>query len=55
VFTVQEGKAKLTPVVLGAPFGTGFELKDGPPPGTKVIKDPPAALTDGQPVKEGSA
>jgi hypothetical protein len=43
------------PVTLGPPFGTGFELKDGPTPGTKVIKDPPATLTDGQPIKEGSA
>ena len=55
VFVVQEGKAKLTPVILGAPFGTGFELREGPTPGTKVIKDPPATLTDGQPIKEGNA
>lgn len=55
VFTVQEGKARLTPVVLGAPFGGGFELRDGPVPGTKVIKDPPQSLTDGQPIKEGNA
>jgi len=55
VFVVVEGRAKLVPVALGAPFGGGFELKDGPTPGTKVIKDPPATLTDGQPVKEGNA
>ena len=55
VFVVDSGKVKLVPVTLGAPFGGGFELKAGPNPGTKVVKDPPAELTDGQSIKEGSA
>jgi HlyD family secretion protein len=55
VFVVHEGKAKLVPITLGPAFGSGFELRDGPNYGTKVIKDPPATLTDGQPVKEGNA
>lgn len=55
VFVVEEGKAKLVPVTLGPAFGSGFELIVGPNYGTKVVKDPPASLTDGQPVKEGNA
>jgi len=55
VFVSEGGKVKLVPVTLGPPFGGGFELKIGPTPGTKVVKDPPATLADGQPVKEGSA
>jgi len=36
---------------VGGPFAGGLELKDGPPPGTLVVKDPPATLADGQEVK----
>jgi HlyD family secretion protein len=52
VFAVESGKVRMLPVTLGAPFGEGFEIKDGPPPGTKVVKNPPATLADGQAVKE---
>jgi HlyD family secretion protein len=55
VFVVDSGKVKLVPITLGAPFGSGFELKEGPPPGTKVVKDAPAELNDGAAIKEGSA
>lgn len=55
VFVVADGKVKLVPVTLGPAFGGGFEVKDGPVPGTKLVKDPPATLTDGQPIKEGNA
>jgi HlyD family secretion protein len=52
VFTIVEGRARQVPVVLGAAFGSGFELTQGPPAGTKVVRTPPADLTDGQKVKE---
>lgn len=55
VFIVDAGKVKLVPVTLGPPFGGGFELRDGPLPGTKVVKDPPATLSDGQSIKQGDA
>lgn len=52
VFTLSEGRARLVPVVLGPAIGTGFELKAGPPPGTRLVRDPPPTLSDGQSVKE---
>jgi HlyD family secretion protein len=55
VFVVDAGKVRQVSVTLGSPFSTGFELKQGPPPGTRVVKDPPAALADGQTIKERSS
>lgn len=52
VWVVDGGKVKLVSVVLGESFGTGYVLKQGPPPGTRLVKDPPKALTDGKPIKE---
>jgi RND family efflux transporter MFP subunit len=54
VFVLDNGKVRMNLVKLGAPFGNGFELKEGPPAGTRVVKDPPASLADGQIVKERS-
>jgi len=51
VFVIDEGKARLVPVQIGAPFGDGFELTRGPSAGTKVIASPPSTLTDGQAIK----
>jgi RND family efflux transporter MFP subunit len=51
-FVYEDGKAKMVTLSLGAPFAGGFELVDGPAPGTKLIKSPPPSLADGQPVKE---
>jgi RND family efflux transporter MFP subunit len=51
-FVVENGKVRMVPLVLGGPFGDGFEVKDGPSPGTRLVKDPPATLADGQAVKE---
>src|SRR5262249_32843121 len=51
-FVAEGGKVRMVQVVLGAAFGTGVELKEGPAPGTRVVKDPPATLADGQAVKE---
>jgi RND family efflux transporter MFP subunit len=54
VFTLDSGVARMTPVKLGAPFADGFELVDGPSPGTKIVSDPGADLGDGQAIKERS-
>jgi len=51
VFVISEGKARLVPIQLGAPFGDGFELTRGPTAGTKVIASPPPSLADGQAIK----
>ena len=51
VFVLDEGKARMVPVQLGEAFGSGFELLSGPMPGTRVVKDPPKTLADGQSVK----
>jgi RND family efflux transporter MFP subunit len=55
VFVVDDGRLRVVPVELGSPFGSGFELKRGPPPGTRLVKSPVETLTDGQAVKEKSA
>lgn len=52
VFVLENGKARLKLVKLGPPFSGGFELLEGPPAGTKLVKDPAASLTDGQTIKE---
>lgn len=51
-FVYEEGKARMVTLKLGAPFGAGFEVLQGASPGTKLIKNPPANLADGQSVKE---
>jgi HlyD family secretion protein len=52
VYVLEAGKVKLVPVTVGEALGSGFVLKDGPAPGTRVVKDPPKDLADGQSVKE---
>jgi len=54
VFVLSDGRVHLVPVVLGAAMGTSLELKQGPPPGTKVVLDPAGSLADGDAVKESS-
>jgi RND family efflux transporter MFP subunit len=54
VFALDAGRARMVPVRLGAPFAGGFELVDGPTPGTKLVSEPPATLGDGQSIKERS-
>jgi RND family efflux transporter MFP subunit len=51
-FVLEEGKVRMVPLALGPTFAGGFELREGPAPGARVIKDPPATLADGQAVKE---
>ncbi|HVY45558.1 MAG TPA: efflux RND transporter periplasmic adaptor subunit, partial [Minicystis sp.] len=55
VFVVDGGKVHMVPVKLGAPFGGGFTLVDGPAPGTHLVKDPPPTLADGEAIKEKGA
>jgi RND family efflux transporter MFP subunit len=55
VFTLSEGKVRQVFVTLGQEDEGGFVLVDGPPPGTKLVKDPPGSLKDGQSVKEGDS
>ncbi|HWP09976.1 MAG TPA: efflux RND transporter periplasmic adaptor subunit [Polyangiaceae bacterium] len=55
VYVVEDGKVRATPVELGPPFGSGFELARGPGAGTKLVKKPAAGLADGQRIKEKSA
>jgi hypothetical protein len=52
VFVVNEGVLKMAPVKLGQPFGQGFELVEGPAPGTRVVAHPKPELSDGQRIKE---
>jgi HlyD family secretion protein len=54
VYVVVDGKVRRTPVTLGPQFGSGFELVKGPPAGTRVVKEPPPELADGQAIKERS-
>jgi RND family efflux transporter MFP subunit len=54
VFVADQGKVRMVPVTLGAPFGDGFEIAGGLEPGTKLVSQPPETLGDGQPIKEKS-
>jgi len=54
VFRIEEGRARMVPVALGPEMAGGFEVRSGPAPGTVLVADPPATLSDGQPVKEKS-
>lgn len=54
VWVVEDGKLRLVPIKLGDAFGTGFVVESGPPPGTRVVKDPAESLAEGQAVKEKS-
>jgi RND family efflux transporter MFP subunit len=51
-FVLDGDRVRMVALTLGPPFAGGFELKEGPAPGTHVVKDPPATLADGQSVKE---
>jgi RND family efflux transporter MFP subunit len=52
VFVVEDEVVRMVPVKLGAPFGRGFELTEGPRPGTRLVASPPETMADGQRVKE---
>jgi hypothetical protein len=52
VFVVEDDVVHRQPIKTGAPFGTGFELLEGPSPGTRVVAEPPSVLAEGQRIKE---
>ena len=53
VFVVQENETvRSVPVITGAPLGSLVSLRQGPPPGTRVVRSPPADLKDGMRIKE---
>jgi len=52
VYVVDGDHVKMSTVTVGGPFGGGFELVSGPSAGTRVVKNPPPALADGQPIKQ---
>lgn len=52
VFVVEDEVVHMVPVKLGPPFGRGFELTEGPRPGTRLVASPPETMADGQRVKE---
>jgi HlyD family secretion protein len=52
VFAVEEDVVRMLPVKLGPSFGRGFELIEGPRPGTRLVAEPPETMADGQRVKE---
>jgi HlyD family secretion protein len=52
VFVVDQGRVKISTVRVGAESAGGYELLDGPPPGTKLVQSPPLDLQDGQKIKE---
>ena len=52
VFVIDGSRVRLEPVTLGAAIGDGFELKEGPAPGTKLVRNPPPVLEDGKSIKE---
>ncbi|HEY6912708.1 MAG TPA: efflux RND transporter periplasmic adaptor subunit [Myxococcales bacterium] len=53
VFVVgPEGSVKSAPVVTGPPLGNLLTLRQGPPPGTRLVRSPPRDLKDGMRVKE---
>lgn len=52
VFVLEDGTVKMQPVELGDQVGSGFELRNGPPAGATVVRDPSSALFDGQKVKQ---
>jgi len=54
VFVDESGRARMVPLTLGPAFGDGFEIVDGPAPGTKIVSQPPGTLMDGQAIKERS-
>ena len=53
VFVVQENETvRSVPVITGGPLGSLVSLREGPPPGTRVVRSPPADLKDGMRIKE---
>lgn len=52
IFVVDQDKVRMVPITLGPAFGSGFELTNGPAPGTKIVDSPTSELADGKTIKE---
>lgn len=52
VFVVDGGKLRMVAVQVGEAYAGGRVLLQGPPAGTRVVKNPTDALRDGQSVEE---
>jgi RND family efflux transporter MFP subunit len=53
VFVVQpDGTVRSVPVITGPPLGNLLSLRQGPAPGTRVVRSPPPDLKDGMRVQE---
>lgn len=53
VWVLTDDEVRMQPIEIGGAVGSGFELKDGPPPGTRVVREPGSTkLRDGQSVKQ---
>jgi HlyD family secretion protein len=53
VFVVQPDETvRSVPVITGPPLGNLLSLRQGPAPGTRVVRSPPPDLKDGMHVKE---
>lgn len=55
VFAIEGDRVRMTRVSLGPEFAHGYELVEGPRVGTRLVQDPPTALTDGQRIHERNA
>ncbi|MCB9507062.1 MAG: efflux RND transporter periplasmic adaptor subunit [Myxococcales bacterium] len=52
VFVLERDSVTELPVTLGEPLADGYELVQGPAPGTRVVKNPPPELRSGAPIRE---
>lgn len=48
VFVLEDDVVRMLPITVGEPVGSGFELVEGPPAGTTLVREPSAELHDGQ-------
>lgn len=51
VFVIDDDKVRMVPIKVGPAFGGGLEVIEGPPAGTRVVKEPAATLQDGTAIK----
>jgi len=54
VYVLDGERVRMQPVALGPALPGGFELLQGPAPGTRLVSEPSKDLVDGQEVKEQS-
>jgi RND family efflux transporter MFP subunit len=55
VFVLEGDLVRMRPVTLGGEAGVGFELREGPSVGARIVTSPPPTLNDGQRVKQKGA